>query len=123
MKKLLISMLLCVPMIASAEHIDVIKFKLVDGCSFSEYMQITNDFNKWGEKYNYRTEIAVPLQSNDLVTMFWMGRSPNAASFGKAWDAWRDAQADSSSMPAKLQARISECAEPNSARQSFDIYP
>jgi hypothetical protein len=108
---------------AAADHIDVLNVELRDDCTLPQYLVIIGDFNKWGEKYNYRTEIAVPLQSNDLVTMFWMGRSPNAASFGKAWDAWRDAQADSSSMPAKLQARISECAEPNSARQSFDIYP
>ena len=107
---------------AAADHIDAIQVELRDDCTVPQYLTIIGDFNDWGAKYNYRTEIAVPLQSNDLVTMYWMGRSPNAQSFGKAWDAWRDAQADSSSVPAKLQARLNECAKPNSVRQSFDIY-
>lgn len=106
----------------AVEHIDAINLELRDDCTLQQYLEIIEDFNKWGEDYNYRTEIAVPIQSSDLVTMFWMGRSPSAQSYGKAWDDWRDAQGDASSEPAKLQARFNECAKPNSVRRGFDLY-
>jgi hypothetical protein len=105
-----------------ADHLDVLVFDLQDGCTVPEYMAIVEDFNAWGKDYDYRTEVAVPLQSDDLSTLYWMGRSPNAAAFGRAWDSWRDAQSDSSSVPARLQARFNECANPNSARRGYDVY-
>ncbi len=81
-----------------------------------------DDFNDWGKAYSYQAELAVPLQSDDLLTVVWLGRSPNAEAFGKAWDAWRDAQTDSNSVPAKLAARFSECGAPSEERRSYDTY-
>lgn len=100
---------------------DVIEFKPLEGCALPQYPEVVKDFNKWGKKYGYNTEIAVPLQNNNLTSMFWMGSSADAAAFGKAWDAWRDAQGDSNSTPAKLQARFDACSE-NIARRSYDVY-
>jgi hypothetical protein len=105
-----------------AGHLDILVFDLKDTCTVPEYLEVVEDFNVWGEDFSYQTEIAVPLQSEDLVTLYWMGRSPNAEAFGKAWDAWRDAQSDSSSVPAKLQQRFNDCANPNSARRGYDVY-
>ena len=121
MKKILIVAIICFPMSAIAEHMDVIEFQLKEDCSFSEYMEIVVDFNKWGKEYGYQTKIAYPLQSNNLVSMYWLGTSANAAAFGKAWDAWRDAQSDMDSVPAKLQARFSAC-EDNLGRRGYDVY-
>ena len=121
MKKVLITLLLCVPMIASAEHIDVIKFKLNDGCSFGKYMEIVNDFNEWGESNGYNARIAVPLQNDDLESWYWIGTSANAAAFGKTWDTWRDALGDADSTEAKLWARFQEC-EVNLERTGYDLY-
>ena len=115
-------LLLAIGSFVAADHIDVIQVQLRDDCTLDEYLVVVKDFNEWGEDYGYQTEIAVPLQNSDLVTMYWMGRSANAQAFGKAWDAWRDGQGDSSSDPAKLQARFDECANPNVARSSFDTY-
>jgi len=121
MKKIIVAIALLLPLQAVAEHMDVIQFELKEGCSFGEYMEIVADFNKWGEDYGYETKIAVPLQNENLVSMYWLGTSANAAAFGKAWDAWRDAQSDANSTPAKLQARFSEC-EDNITRHGYDIY-
>lgn len=121
MKKILVAVLFLLPLNALAEHMDVIEFKMRDGCSFGEYMEIVADFNEWGKDYGYQTKIAYPLQSNNLTSMYWLGTSANAAAFGKAWDAWRDAQGDADSVAAKLQARFSACTE-NLGRRGYDVY-
>lgn len=121
MKKLLVAAALLLPLPALAEHMDVIEFKLLEGCSFSKYMEIVADFNAWGETVGYQAQVAVPLQSNNLVSMYWLGTSADAATFGKAWDTWRDAQSNPDSAPAKLQARFAECTD-NLGRRGYDVY-
>ena len=121
MKKLLVSAMLLLPLSALGDHMDVIEFRLLEACSFPKYMEIVSDFNEWGKEYGYTAEIAVPLQSENLTNMYWLGTSANAASFGKTWDAWRDALDDPDSEPAKLSARFSDCEE-NLGRRGYDIY-
>lgn len=122
MRMCLAMLLLAVPMIAAADHLDVIEFTLDEGCSFDKYMEIVNDFNtQWGSQNGYKAEILTPIQSHNLESMFWVGRSANAAAFGKAWDTWRDAQADPSSVPSKLWARFQGCST-NIGRRGYDIH-
>jgi hypothetical protein len=122
MKKLFAIVLFCLPVSASAEHMDVIQVSLNEGCSVAQYVQIATDFNaQWGKEHGYRAEIAVPLQSEDLTAVFWLGHSANAQAFGAAWDAWRDALADSKSVAAKLNARFQKCAA-NQTRSGYDVY-
>ena len=122
MKIFVLTLLLFTPITASAEYLDVIEFKMVDGCSFDKYLKIVKDFNKeWGMKNGYSAKAAMPLQSNNLESMFWLGTTKDAASFGKAWDAWRDAMSDSDSVAAKLQARFTKCSI-NVARRGYDLY-
>ncbi len=110
------------PSMAAAEHDDVILVKLHENCSVQDYVKIKDDFNAtWAKDYGYLAEVSVPLQATDLSTVFWVGRSANAAAFGKAWDAWRDAQSDPKSTAAKLQARFDECST-NLSRRGFDVY-
>ena len=119
---LLIVALLALPLSAGADYMDVIQVTLSDDCSVEEYVQITNDFNEqWGKNNGYRAEVAVPIQSDDLVSIFWVGRAASAAAFGAAWDAWRDALPDSGSVAAKLWARIQQCSA-NQSRRGFDVY-
>ena len=107
---------------AVAEYDDVILFKLNDKCTVAEYVKIKDDFNAtWGKQNGYIAAISVPLQAADLTEIFWVGRSANAAAFGKAWDLWRDALTNSKSVPAKLQARFDECGT-NLNRRGFDVY-
>jgi len=121
MKKLLLSAVLLLPLSAFGEHMDVIEFELRDGCSFSKYMGIVSDFNKWGEAYGYHSKIAMPLQNENLTSLYWLGTSANATAFGKAWDAWRDAQGDADSAEAKLNVRFEACSK-NLSRHGYDIY-
>jgi hypothetical protein len=121
MKRLTAALLLTLSLPATADHYDVIEFKLKDSCDFATYMKVVKDFNEWGKEYGYRTEIANKVQHNDLTTLLWLGRSANAAAFGKAWDAWRDALADANSAPAKLNARFAACST-NVSRRSYDVY-
>lgn len=89
---MILAILFCAPMAASAEYMDVIEFKLINGCSFDKYMEIANDFNKdWGVAHEYTSRVAMPLQNDNLVSLYWLGTTKDAATFGKAWDTWRDA--------------------------------
>ena len=106
---------------ANAEHWDVIGVKINNGCSVEKYLQIKDDFNKWGAKHGYQASVLMPLQSNDLTTLWWIGKSENAAAFGAAWDAWRDGLANPESTPAKLNARFVECST-NVSRDSYDVF-
>lgn len=122
MKKMFLALLLFVPMAASAEYMDVIEFKLLEGCSFDKYMEIVNDFNNnWGKANDYTSRVAMPLQNENLVSMYWLGTTKDAATFGKAWDTWRDGLSDPDSTPAKLWERFQACSA-NLGRWGYDIY-
>jgi len=122
MKTLLIIATLFIPFSALADHMDVFEFKLKNNCSLSEFLEVVKDFNHdWGEKNSYRAEIAVPIQSDNLVNIYWLGRSASTESFGKAWDTWRNELEDKDSTASKLSKRIDACSE-NLSRHGYDIY-
>ncbi len=122
MKKLLLAAVLLLPLPAMGDHLDVIQFKLNEGCSMQTYSAIVKDFNQqWGAKYGYHAEVAFPVQSPDLVSMYWIGRSADAMSFGKAWDVWREESKDPDSVAGKLLARFVDCST-NVGRRGYDTY-
>lgn len=122
MKKLILLALLALPLSAAAEHLDVIQTELKEGCSLEQYRAIAKDFNdQWGKSHGYSAQIAVPVQSNDLKSVYWLGRSASAESFGKAWDTWRDELSDPKSVAAKLQARFEKCSD-DQGRRGYDLY-
>jgi hypothetical protein len=121
MKKFIAIALLAVPGASFADHLDVIEMKLNQGCSLASYLAVVKDFNEWGKGYGYKAEILVPLQRANLETMFWVGRSASTESFGKAWDAWRDAQTNPDSVAAKLNARLDACGT-SINRSGMDTY-
>ena len=122
MKKVLFAALALLPLTTIADHMDVIQFELKDGCSMEKYLQIKDDFNEqWGKKNGYQSEVIVPIQSHDLKTLYWVGRSDNAAAYGKAWDTWRDELTDPDSVAGRLAARFSECSM-NVSRRGYDVY-
>jgi hypothetical protein len=120
MKKFLMIALFCLPSVAWAGHLDVFPFTLKESCSVDALIQIKDDFNtNWGEEYAYQVEIASPLQSNDMSTIYWMGRSKSVAAFGAAADAWIEGIKDPESVAGKLNARLSDCLERPEARRSY----
>ena len=78
MKTLLATILLfAATSVAAVEHLDVIKVKIKPECSVAEYVAITEDFNEnWGKAHGYHAWVAVPIQSEDLYTVWWMARLP-----------------------------------------------
>ena len=121
-RKIIATLVLLLPFGAMADHIDVIEFTLNENCSMSKYLAIKDDFNdQWGSKNGYRSEVLVPIQSNNLTSLFWVGRSANAAAYGKAWDQWRDDLEDPSSVASKLWARFLDCST-NIGRRGYDVY-
>ncbi len=118
---ILATLLLGFPAAAGADHLDVIEFKLNDGCSFDKYMAIVKDFNsQWGSQNAYTAEVLTPIQSHNLVSMYWTGRTKDAAAFGKAWDTWRNQLGDPNSVAAKLWARFQGCST-NLSRRGYDV--
>ena len=118
MKKLLCALLLALPIGAFADHIDVIEVQLNEGCSVSEYVAIKDDFNAhWGAKNGYQSEVLVAIQSNNLTSLFWVGRTENAAAFGNAWDQWRN------DLPHVLHRPIEMAAKSNLSAHSFCSSP
>jgi hypothetical protein len=123
MKKLIGTMLLLMASASHAGHLDVISFTLDEDCSLGQYLEIVDDFNEWGEAYGYQTEIAAPLFNDNMDTHYWLGRSADNETFGKAYDAWEAAQADADSVPAKLNARFGECGAGNDSRNANRTFP
>jgi hypothetical protein len=121
MKRVLAAMVLMLPVTSMANYLDVIEVKLNQGCTFSSYVAIAKDFNEWGKTNGYKAEFLMPVQRASLDTVFWVGRTANAAAFGKAWDSWRDALANPDSVPAKLWTRFVACST-NVSRSGFDTY-
>ena len=120
MRRLLAIALLLTPICASAEFLDVIQGKLKDKCTVETYIAIKNDFNEqWGKSHGYRAEIASPVQSNDLASVYWLGHTASAEAFGKAWDTWRTELANPKSVAAKLNERFEKCVD-NTGRRGYD---
>lgn len=123
MKRLIGTVLLLATSTSYAGHLDVISFTLDEDCSMETYLEIVDDFNEWGEAYGYQTEIAAPVFHDNFDTHYWLGRSASGEAFGKAYDAWTSAQADSDSVPARLNARFGECGAGNDARRAYRTFP
>jgi len=121
MGKMLSVLLLFVPLVAVAGHGDVIEVQLSEDCSLSDYLQIKDDFNEqWGKKNGYLSEVFVPIQSDNLVSLYWVGRTANAEAYGKAWDQWRNDLNKTGSVAAKLWARFLACSK-NLSRTGYDV--
>ncbi len=122
MKKIIGAMLLLVASASHAGHLDVISYTLSEDCTMEKHFEIVNDFNAWAEAYGYQAEIAVPTFHSNLATLYWLGRSANSETFGKAIDAWESALGDASSVPARLNARFRECSI-NHTRHAYTTFP
>lgn len=122
MKKLVCAVLLMLPLGAFAEHVDVIEVELKEGCSLPTYVAIAADFNEnWGKANGYRSEILAPLQSHNLESFYWVGRSASTEAFGKAYDQWLKDLKNPDSVASKLVERFVKCSE-NIGRRGYTAY-
>jgi hypothetical protein len=114
--------LISVPFYTFADHLDVIQMELNKGCNFNQFLAIKKDFNsKWAKDYDYKVELLMPVQSNDLKSIYWVGRSSDAVAFGKGWEAWVSDLGKSGSVAANLNARLEKCAT-SMSRRSYGAY-
>lgn len=110
MKRIIALALLLVPVVSFADYVDVIRGKLIPGCSMKTYLAIVQDFNEqWGKEYGYKVEILTPVQSEDVTSFFWVGRIASGTAFGKGLDAWHSGIADPNSTAGKLMSRFVAC--------------
>ena len=113
----LLAVLAC-PLIAKADYVDVLEFKMKESCTMAKYMDIVKDFNTLYEPKGYKAEIMSPYYSSNLETFIWVGRSKNLETFGKGANAYGDAAADANSAEGKLAARFRDCTT-SIARRSY----
>ena len=113
----LLAVLAC-PLIAKADYVDVLEFKMKEGCTMAKYMDIVKDFNTLAEPKGYKAEILSPYYSSNLDSLIWVGRSKNLETFGKGANAYGDAAADANSAEGKLSARFRDCTT-SIARRSY----
>ena len=123
MKKQLLlglSLSLCTSL-AQADYLDVLAFKLKPACSLKDFIVLNQQMNEWGKPYNLTGEVVVPVFSETPDGYAWVGRTPDASTFGKAWDAWRAGVISNEEPVSKLNARWTECTTVTS-RRGFDSY-
>jgi hypothetical protein len=110
MRKLIATLLLIVPTAAFADYVDVLSAKLNPGCSVSTMRQIVKDFNEtWAKEGVYKAELLVPLMSQDVGTIYWVGRIKDAEAFGGGLERWNKEASDPNSVAGKLAARMGQC--------------
>ena len=114
----LLAMLAC-PLIASADYVDVIEFKMKEGCTMAKYMDIVKDFNVLYGPQGYKAEVLSATYSSNLDSQIWVGRSKDGATFGKLYDKWLAGVADPNTAEGKLAARFGACSS-NIARRSYN---
>ena len=113
----LVAALAC-PLIASADYVDVIEFKLKEGCTMAKYMEIAKDFNTLYGPQGYTAEIMSQTYGANLDSQIWVGRSKDGTAFGKLYDKWLAGVANANSPEGKLGARFGACST-NIARRSY----
>ena len=109
---------LACPLIAKADYVDVIEFKLKESCTMAKYMDIVKDFNTLYEPKGYKAEIMSPFYSSNLESFIWVGRTKDIESFGKGSNAYGNAAADANTAEGKLAARFRDCTT-SIARRSY----
>ena len=122
MKRLAIaSALLAASTIAQAEYKDVIAIEMTGECTFDELMVLVGSFNKIAEPRGYSAQIFMPGASNDMKTYYWVGTSPDTATFGEAHDWWMGGVMSGEGQQAELQSEFDECTTQKS-RQFFHAF-
>lgn len=107
--------------LVQAAYLDVLAFKLKPACTLKDFIALNQQMNEWGKPYNLTAEVVVPVFSDMPDGYAWVGRTPNAEAFGKAWDTWRAAVVKGEEPVSKLNARWTECTEVV-YRRGFDTY-
>jgi hypothetical protein len=108
---LLVCVTLLAPLAAHADYLDVITTKLNASCTLDKYRGVVDEFRgvMKSQNYKYTVEVAVPFVGSDLSLVYWVGRTPDKATFGQENDRWDAAVAKPDTPEAKVNAKIAAC--------------
>ena len=100
------------PQVAAADYVDAITNKLNDGCTMEKYMKTVEEFHgvMKSQGYTYRAEIMVPVTSQQLDVVYWVGRTTDMATFGAEYSKWLKALENPSSPESKVNAKLTACS-------------
>jgi hypothetical protein len=109
--------ILAAPLAAQAQYIDAISTKLTAECTLAQYLAVVEEFRgvMTSEGYKYTVEIAQPL-SGDLGVLWWVGRTPDLATYGTEYSRWEAAIAQGGTPEAAISEKLNKCSE-NLTRQ------
>ena len=101
------------PLAAHADYLDVITSRLTTGCSLDKYLGVVEEFRgvMKSQGYKYTVEIAPPFIGSDLSVVYWVGRTPNFATFGQESDRWEAAIAKPGTPEAAVSQKLNACSQ------------
>jgi hypothetical protein len=94
---------------AHADWLEVFHMELNDDCTAPELQGVGDKLTKKFGADVYSVEILTNGHGATNTSVLWIGRSPNAATWGKANDNWA-AEIASGGQAAQLNAEIGGCA-------------
>ena len=99
--------------VARADYLDVITIRLTPECPLDRYMSVVKEFRSVIERldYKYTVEISVPLMSNELDVIYWIGREPDLTTFGAETDRWEGEVAKGGTPEATIDKKLDACGE------------
>lgn len=105
--------LLFVPLAASAQYLDVIGNELKEDCSLDEYLKVVEAFRgvMKAEGYSYTVEIAQPHSSENLSTIWWIGRTKDLVTYASDYTKWEMALAKPGSRESKVNDKLNDCSK------------
>lgn len=92
-----------------ADWLEVFHMELNDGCTAPELQAVGDKLTKKFGADVYSVEILTNQHGATNTSVLWIGRSPDATSWGEANDTWA-AEITSGGQAAELSAEIAACA-------------
>ena len=111
-KIILTTLMISISTFVSAAYKDVIKMKLIEGCSAEEIVELKEEFMKvMKEKnYDYSAEVWTPVFSNETSGyVYWVGTAPDLADFGPEFTRYFNEVSKGNTQESKIEAGFDEC--------------
>jgi hypothetical protein len=119
---LVVIAILCLPLYAAADALEVFEIKLKEGCGVEKYQAIVGDFNAYYKDKDYQVELLLPIHADiPEGTVIWVGRSPSNEALGSGLDHYVAEMTKDDSAVSKLQARFEECGSTTSSSSYITV--
>ena len=97
------------PPSVQADVVDVFYFKLKDGATIEQWLEVANDWKKAADKagVDYQLELVTPIFTANPGVYASVGRSPNLETHGKAWNWYQENGAEFARRWSELSENVS----------------